>query len=454
MPSMLKDYSSFLGSFQSSDFSAKVELPGQYSGWARPVPERHIQIVAFEPTVLPFMSLRKPIRIGIIGSDGKTHRFIIKAGEDLRQDQRIEQLFQICNDRLAHNPACKNKPGMKIRTYQVIPLSGGLGMIEFVPNTIPLKNFLHSVEGAEVSLGRATKSFVDGMAKLTNQNQPMAAFFSSWRIDEGKISANYLSAVNQIDKYILKKALQNLSSSSETFFILRNNFIRSFAVICSMQWVLGIGDRHLSNYMIDKTTGRMVTIDFGYSFGVATSFLPVPELVSLRLTPQIVGVMEPIGTGGIFRESLVQSLISLRTNTEVLISALEIFVHEPTVDWLETAMKAAKCQKIGLEKSLENFPRERVDLALKKLKGGNPAVIMGEELKNGFGAKRQLWEPQALRRTISFIHADRVGGPGNRQAGRWGLEGLTAGEQVDCLIDQAKDNNLLGRMFYGWSPIS
>ena len=45
----------------------------------------------------------------------------------------------------------------------------------------------------------------------------------------------------------------------------------------------------------------MVTIDFGYAFGVATSHLPVPELVPLRLTPQILGLMEPLGTHGLFR---------------------------------------------------------------------------------------------------------------------------------------------------------
>jgi len=454
LPTMLKDYSSFLGNFQSSDYLETAELPGQYSGWSRPRPELHVQVSSFEPYVLPFMSLRKPIRIGMIGSDGKTYRFIIKAGEDLRQDQRIEQLFQICNDRLDQNPACKDKLGMNIRTYQVIPLSGSLGIIEFVPRTVPLKNFLNSAEGAEVSISRANQAYMSGLMQLSGQKQATQACLSNWRVDQSKVTANYLKAVNQVDKFILKKNLQSLSSSPEGFFILRRNFIQSYAVICAMQWVLGIGDRHLSNYMVDQTTGRMVTIDFGYSFGVATSFLPIPELVSLRLTPQIVGVMEPIGTGGLFRESLVQAIISLRTNSEVLVAALEIFVHEPTVDWLETAMKEAKMQKIGLEDSLEKFPRQRVDMALRKLSGGNPAAIMVEELKCGVGAGRPLWEPMALRRNISWVEAGRVGGPGNRDGGRWGKDGLTAVEQVDCLIHQATDANLLGRMFYGWSPIS
>ena len=36
------------------------------------------------------------------------------------------------------------------------------------------------------------------------------------------------------------------------------------------QYILGIGDRHLSNSMIDLNTGQMVGIDFGHAFGSAT----------------------------------------------------------------------------------------------------------------------------------------------------------------------------------------
>lgn len=64
---------------------------------------------------------------------------------------------------------------------------------------------------------------------------------------------------------------------------------------------LGIGDRHLSNYLVCQKTGRVVTIDFGYAFGISTSFLQIPELVQVRLTPQILAVMEPLGTHGLFR---------------------------------------------------------------------------------------------------------------------------------------------------------
>ncbi len=42
-------------------------------------------------------SIRRPKRIIIRGDDERDHLFLVKGGEDLRQDQRIEQLFGVMN---------------------------------------------------------------------------------------------------------------------------------------------------------------------------------------------------------------------------------------------------------------------------------------------------------------------------------------------------------------------
>ena len=41
--------------------------------------------------MLVLQSLRRPKRIKIIGHDEKEYSFLVKGGEDLRLDQRIEQ---------------------------------------------------------------------------------------------------------------------------------------------------------------------------------------------------------------------------------------------------------------------------------------------------------------------------------------------------------------------------
>lgn len=67
-------------------------------------------------------SIRKPKRITIRGNDEREYHYLVKGGEDLRQDQRIEQLFFLMNQALESDPACKQR-NLKIKTYQVIPMT-------------------------------------------------------------------------------------------------------------------------------------------------------------------------------------------------------------------------------------------------------------------------------------------------------------------------------------------
>lgn len=50
------------------------------------------------------------------------------------------------------------------------------------------------------------------------------------------------------------------------WFAMRLNYTRSVAVASMVGWVLGIGDRHCSNILIDTITGELVHIDFGIVF--------------------------------------------------------------------------------------------------------------------------------------------------------------------------------------------
>lgn len=67
----------------------------------------------------------------------------------------------------------------------------------------------------------------------------------------------------------LREALLLLATSPEVFLAHRDNYMRSLSATSAFGWLAGVGDRHPQNFLLEKRTGAIVPIDFGYSFGTA-----------------------------------------------------------------------------------------------------------------------------------------------------------------------------------------
>jgi phosphatidylinositol kinase/protein kinase (PI-3 family) len=57
-------------------------------------------------------------------------------------------------------------------------------------------------------------------------------------------------------------------------------------------YVLGLGDRHPSNLMLDRMSGKIMHIDFGDCFEVAMTREKFPEKIPFRLTRMLINAME------------------------------------------------------------------------------------------------------------------------------------------------------------------
>lgn len=80
--------------FEYKDY---IEIPGQYEDDQEPFVENHVKITGFKKNVLTLGSIRKPKRLTINGSNEKEYDLLVKGGEDLRLDQRVQQVFKIMN---------------------------------------------------------------------------------------------------------------------------------------------------------------------------------------------------------------------------------------------------------------------------------------------------------------------------------------------------------------------
>lgn len=209
--------------------------------------------------------------------------------------------------------------------------------------------------------------------------------------------------------------------------------------MCTIHWLLGIGDRHLDNTLICKNTGQAIGIDFGLSFDMSTRNSPFPELVPFRLTPHIINLIEPLETTGFIELTMVHCLEALRKENDILLSAMDVFINEPTMCWLETAQFKAEENETTI--SDDFIPREKIMNAQNKFDGCNPVKITLQELK-----KRNFGNEEDYLKSLQDI----VRGTGQDVRNKLPLDNLSAENQIKCLLNQATDFNILGRTFAGY----
>lgn len=148
--------------------------------------------------------------------------------------------------------------------------------------------------------------------------------------------------------------------------------------------------------MIDMNTGRAVGIDFGIAFGHAALNIPVPELVPIRLTRQILKLNAPLEQHGLFEASMLHTLRALRENNDLLMCILDVFVKEPSIDWIGSAERIAKQNQVGGGDDYgeygagTEYARSRVNSVRNKLNGVNPCVITRDDLMSGIHKKSKF----------------------------------------------------------------
>lgn len=85
-----------------------------------------------------------------------------------------------------------------------------------------------------------------------------------------------------------------------TWLQARTKFMHTTAAWSIAGHIVGLGDRHCENLLIDYKSGANVQIDFGHLFDSGFQ-LPCPEIVPFRLTQNIVDSFGITGVEGGFR---------------------------------------------------------------------------------------------------------------------------------------------------------
>jgi FKBP12-rapamycin complex-associated protein len=393
----------------------ELAVPGTYKAG-----KTVIRIVKFDPAFSVISSKQRPRKASCKGSDGKDYQYALKGHEDIRQDNLVMQLFGLVNTLLNNDPECF-KRHLDIQRYPAIPLSPKVGLLGWVPDSdtfhVLIKEYRES-----------RKILLNIEHRIMLQMAP--DYDSLTLLQKVEVFTGALDNTRGQDLY---KVLWLKSKSSEAWLDRRTTYTRSLAVMSMVGYILGLGDRHPSNLMLDRITGKVIHIDFGDCFEAAILREKYPEKVPFRLTRMLNYAMEVSGIEGSFRITCEHVMRVLRDNKESLMAILEAFAYDPLINWGFDFPTKAVTEATGIKV---------------------PQVNIAELLRRG-----QIDEQEAARLTkrneLEIRNAraalvlkritDKLTGNDIKR-----LSGLDVPTQVDKLIQQATSVENLCQHYIGW----
>lgn len=230
------------------------------------------------------------------------------------------QLFGLVNT-LLQNDGESSRRDLQIVRYSVIPLEPNSGLIEWVPDCDTLHTLVKEYRETRKILLNIEHRLMLAMAPEFDQLPLM-----------GKVEV-FQHALANTTGQDLNKVLWLKSRNSEDWLERRTHYTRSLALMSIVGYILGLGDRHPSNLMLHRYSGKLVHVDFGDCFEVAQHRDKYPERIPFRLTRMLTSAMEVCGIEGTFRSTCERVMTVLRVNKGSVIAMLEAFVHDPLINW-------------------------------------------------------------------------------------------------------------------------
>ena len=204
-------------------------------------------------------------------------KFIVKKDEGLRKESIVASIIKLLQDKL-FKQATKNRiPQFELfPTYQIQMLTKNLAIVEYVENSLTLRMVSNN--------------------KFTLQN------------------------------YILD------NNPNEQVDSVKRKFLQSLAISSCLSYILGLGDRHLDNIMINNI-GQIFHIDYGYLMdNPVTSIISNPNIKVTTAMIDFLGGVE----GKYYKEFthyIIQVYDILRLYKNLVINYYELLGEEKFIKW-------------------------------------------------------------------------------------------------------------------------
>ncbi|KDD75126.1 phosphatidylinositol 3- and 4-kinase, partial [Helicosporidium sp. ATCC 50920] len=287
-------------------------------------PSELVTVAGMEDGIEVLRSLQLPKKLTLLGSDGERYTFLAKPKDDLRKDTRMMEAAGVLNALFAGDADARRR-GLGLRRFAVLALTEDCGLVQWVPHTQGLRHCCQDVYAAE------------GLFDPQRSNQAVKALYDGAAQQRRK--SELMTKVLQMFPPRLHRWVLATFPEPAAWLAARNAFTHSAAVWSMVGHVVGLGDRHGENILVDTSSGDVVHVDFSCLFDKGLT-LEKPEMVPFRLTQNVIDVFGVSGHEGIFRKASEITLRVLRANRDTILSVMDTFLHDPLVEWVRSGARS------------------------------------------------------------------------------------------------------------------
>lgn len=394
-----------------------------------------IRVACIDPVLKLLKSKRRPRKLSLFGSNGKEYSFLLKGNEDLRLDERMIQLFNLINDLFKTSKDVPSQ-ALEIATFNVLPLSYDCGLISWV-------------EGCDTIFELIKDYRIKVKLNINHEKNLYSQFNENY---------NGLSRIKKLEVFRfvcentkcddLKNIFWQKSPSAEIWLANRHRYICSLAVMSMVGYIVGLGDRHLMNIMIEKCSGRVIHIDFGDCFESAMLREKLPEKVPFRLTRILVNAMEACQTEGTFKKVCQTVMNTLRSNKDVILAVLEEFICDPILTWkIIENQQILDDSKLDSEENFSLVEKPRLSTEF-YIKNQSKVFLIGNESEVQLNIDKGTKDVRLNIKAIEALNRIKC-----KLAGTEFTDSIVDYKsQVDRLIAEATSSENICQAYIGWNP--
>ena len=299
--------------------------------------EPNIKILSFIPekcsvfksAMAPFLFTIKATHSDAESEHGMNETFsykvMFKNGDDLMQDQLILQIIALIDSFLK-----KINIDLKLTPYKVMANGKDNGFVEFVAESKTLQDVLKEHDSKMTP-------FLKKLAKNA------AEISSSW------FYKKYPNDINIGNPQTLEE---------RAYQRILENYISSCAGYCVITYILGIGDRHLENLMINEE-GKFLHIDFGWILGNDPKISPPPFKLCKEMVEGFGGDKSPGYEE--FKKKCVETFHKLREYAKLIINLFHLMIDSGLKD-LDIKRLEILYEKFRLDVNDETAEKQFLDL--------------------------------------------------------------------------------------------